>query len=216
MSSGPGNYEDTYKVQPEVQQYLRQKAAGAAIAREPDGYSIQLVDDAEANASTLAVIDRFRKGSVQRDYKSLGYRNLTVPLSPEGVQALAAQPEVVSIHAWYRPTKLCERQDMIIAGQLTTSGSYTVPSSAGYLTWLAAKGFTQAQFTTSDFVVDVSDSGIDNGSTTPNHFGLYTTGSVSNASRVAYNVLQGTGNSGSTLQGCDRPREPQRPHHLGL
>lgn len=197
-----GTYQDAYKIQPEVQQYLQRKAAGASV-REPDGYSIQLVDDSEANASTLALIDRFRTGSVQRDTKALGYRNLTVALSPEGLQALAAQPEVVSIHAWYKPTKFCERQDMILAGQLTTSGSYTVPSSAGYLTWLAAKGFNQSQFNDSGFVVDVSDSGIDKGTSTPNHFGLYASGSVGNASRVAYNVLQGTKNSGSTLAGCD-------------
>ncbi|HWQ08733.1 MAG TPA: S8 family serine peptidase, partial [Holophaga sp.] len=197
-----GTYQDAYKIQPEVQRYFQRKAAGASV-REPDGYIVELVDDDEANAGTLALVDRFRKGAIQRDTKALGYRDITVALSQEGLQALAAQPEVVSIHAWYKPTKLCERQDMILAGQLTTSGSYTVPSGAGYLTWLAAKGFNQAQFNASNFVVDVTDSGIDNGTSTPNHFGLYATGSVGNASRVVYNTLFGSPNGGSTLAGCD-------------
>ncbi len=52
--------------------------------------------------------------------------------------------------------------------------------------------------------MDLSDSGIDNGTTTPGHFGLYPLGDTSQASRVAYNVLQATAHhSGSTLQGCD-------------
>ena len=74
---------------------------------------------------------------------------------------------------------------------------------AGYLSWLAGKGFTQAQFDASGFVVDVTDSGIDNGTTAPNHFGLYVAGARPGTSRVVYSRLEGTANPGSTLQGCD-------------
>jgi uncharacterized repeat protein (TIGR01451 family) len=88
---------------------------------------------------------------------------------------------------------------MIISGNL----SGPVPSGPGYLAWLASKGFTQAQFTNSGFGVDVSDSGVDNGTTTPGHFGLYLGGNTANPSRVMYNRLEGTPNSGSTIQGCD-------------
>jgi hypothetical protein len=49
----------------------------------------------------------------------------------------------------------------------------------------------------------MSDSGIDDGTTHPNHFGLYTSGNTANASRVIYNRLEGTPNPGSTLAGCD-------------
>jgi hypothetical protein len=51
--------------------------------------------------------------------------------------------------------------------------------------------------------VDVTDSGIDDGTTSPNHFGLYSGGNTNAASRVAYARLEGTPNSGSTLKGCD-------------
>ncbi|MDB6110994.1 MAG: conserved repeat domain protein, partial [Pedosphaera sp.] len=73
----------------------------------------------------------------------------------------------------------------------------------GYLAWLASKGFTQAQFDASGFTVDVSDSGLDNGTASPNHPGLYVGGNITNASRVVYNRLEGTTNAGSTLHGCD-------------
>ena len=87
---------------------------------------------------------------------------------------------------------------MLMAGQPIAAGR-----GAGYLAWLASKGFTQAQFDASGFGIDVTDSGVDNGTTTPNHFGLYRQGDVLSSSRVAYARLVGTANSGSTLQGCD-------------
>jgi len=92
-----------------------------------------------------------------------------------------------------------ERQDQIMAANLSGSS----PAGPGYLAWLASKGFTQAQFESSGFVVDVTDSGIDNGTTLPGHFGLYLAGATNQPSRVIYSRLEGTANSGSTRQGCD-------------
>ena len=86
-----------------------------------------------------------------------------------------------------------------MAGNLAGSG----PMGPGYLAWLAGKGFTQEQFEASGFVVDVSDSGIDDGTTAPRHFGLHAEGDINGASRVVYARLEGTPNSPSTLAGCD-------------
>ena len=72
-----------------------------------------------------------------------------------------------------------------------------------YLDFLAASGFTQQQFTASGFAVDISDSGIDNATTSPNHPGLYIGGNTSAASRVLYNRLEGSPIFGNTLEGCD-------------
>jgi hypothetical protein len=70
--------------------------------------------------------------------------------------------------------------------------------------WLASIGLNQAQFTASGLVVDMVDSGIDNGTTSPGHFGLYTAGDTRQTSRVAYTRLVGNPSSAiSTLQGCD-------------
>ena len=99
----------------------------------------------------------------------------------------------------FMPTKRDERQNQIIAGNLTGSS----PTPGDYLAYLLAHGFTFGS--TSTFGVNVSDSGVDNATTTPNHFGLYRLGdpTVPANSRVVYNRLEGTPNGGSTLQGCD-------------
>jgi hypothetical protein len=70
---------------------------------------------------------------------------------------IAARPEVISIQLYIEPGLRDERQDQIVAGNLTGNG----PSGPGYLAWLAGKGFTQAQFNASGFAVDVTDSGIE-------------------------------------------------------
>jgi len=125
--------------------------------------------------------------------------NVIVRLPPERLAEIASQPEVISIHPYVERKKLDERQDQIMAANLSGSS----PSGPGYLAWLASKGFTQAQFASSGLVVDVTDSGIDNGTTLPGHFGLYSGGATNQPSRVIYSRLEGTANSGSTRQGCD-------------
>jgi hypothetical protein len=191
-----GAYDGSYKINPAAK-----NLDGKGLPREisTDAFTIQLVEDEAANAGTLAVISQLQLSPPQMDYKLIGYRNITVRLPADQLSVIAAQPEVVSIQPYFQPQKFCERQAQIMAGNL----SGNVPSGPGYLAWLASKGFTQAQFDASGFVVDVSDSGIDNGTTTPYHFGLFKTGNIASASRVAYNRLVGTANSGSTLQGCD-------------
>ena len=192
-----GTYADNYKIHPDA---LLTNANGHAQTPATDTFSIQMVDDREANTATLMRIGQWQLGPVENEYTLLGYRNVIVRLPPERLAEIAAQPEVVSIQPYFEPQKLDERQDQIVAGNLSSN----LPSGPGYLAWLAGRGFTQAQFTNSGFVVDLSDSGIDNGTTTPGHFGLYPLGNTSQGSRVAYNVLQSTTHhAGSTLQGCD-------------
>jgi len=99
------------------------------------------------------------------------------------------------------PKKLDERQNMVVSGNLTGG----VPNTGlSWFTYLANKGFTQAQFDTSNFLVNISDSGLDNANpASPNHFAFYRGGDISSTSRVVYARLIGTPNAGSTLQGCD-------------
>ena len=191
-----GAYADNYKIHPDARLV---DANGRPQTPATDTFTIQMVDDPEANTATLTRIGQWQLGPVENEFVLLGYKNIIVRLPPERLPEIAAQPEVVSIQPWFVPQKLDERQDQIVAGNL----SGNLPGGPGYLAWLAGIGFTQAQFTNSGFVVDLSDSGIDNGTTAPGHFGLYPLGNTSQASRVAYNVLQGRPNSGSTLQGCD-------------
>ena len=166
---------------------------------EDDLFAVQLVLDESANAETLALLAGLAKEPLQRNKAFRHYRNIVVRMDPAEVEAVAERPDVISIAPYVMPKKFDERQGMIVAGQLTGNG----PSAPGYLAWLTSKGFTQQQFTDSGIVVDVCDSGLDNGSTNANHFGLYTAGNTALASRVSYARLEGTPNSGSTIQGCD-------------
>jgi len=191
-----GEYANDYKIHPRartVDENGNVRTIGTGV------FMIQLVADAEPNAATLQLIDRLKLEPIQRQYDGLGYHNIQVRLAPDSLQRIAAQPDVVSIQPYFEPKKFCERQDQIVAGNI----SGNAPTGTGYLAWLASKGFAQAQFDASGFVVDLSDSGIDNGTTAPNHFGLYIGGDINSDSRVAYNRLVGAKNEGSTLQGCD-------------
>ena len=194
-----GDYQDDYKIHPNVR-LVDEK--GNPRQLQKDTFAIQLVEDPDANPATLALIDRLALEPIRRRYTMLQYVNVLVRLHPQDLAAIAAQPDVISIQPYTKPKKQDERQDQIVAGNLTETGD--APSGPGYLAWLASVGFTQSQFTASGFVVDISDSGIDDGTTAPGHFALYALGDTNNASRVIYNRLEGTPNNpGSTIQGCD-------------
>ena len=166
---------------------------------EDDLFAVQLVLDESANAETVAMLAGLAKEPLQRNNAFRHYRNVVVRMDPAEVETVAARPDVISIAPYSMPRKLDERQGMIVAGQLTGNG----PTAPGYLAWLTSKGFTQQQFASSGLLVDVCDSGIDNGTNNPNHFGLYVSGNTGQTSRVVYNRLEGTPNTDSTLQGCD-------------
>ncbi|HWH69068.1 MAG TPA: S8 family serine peptidase, partial [Candidatus Sulfotelmatobacter sp.] len=191
-----GPYQDDYKIHPAARSV---DAKGKARRIGTDEFAVQLVADAPVNQATLALLDRLKLAPLARQHAVLQYLNLVLRLNAADLKLVAAQPDVVSIQPYFPRKKLCERQDQILAGNLAGA----VPAGPGYLAWLAAKGFTQAQFGASGFAVDVTDSGIDGGTTAPNHLGLHVAGDLSNPSRVLYNRLEGTPNAGSTLAGCD-------------
>ena len=191
-----GPYLDDYKIHPRARAVDKN---GNPRQIGTDRFAIQLMADAAANADTLKLIDQLKLAPIQRQRPVLNFVDVIVRVSAADLPKIAARPDVLSIQPYSPPKKVCERQDQIAAGNL----SGNVPSGPGYLAWLKSKGFAQAQFTASGFIVDLSDSGIDNGTTSPNHFGLYDGGDINSASRVVYNILEGTPNYGSTLQGCD-------------
>lgn len=191
-----GSYQDAYKIHPSARP---EDGNGKPRSIGTDTFALQLVADDEANSATLGKINQWKLEPIRSEYRILNYHNLIVSLPAERLKDLAAQPDVISIQPWFEPRKMDERQDQIIAGNVSSG----LPNGPGYLAWLGGKGFSQAQFDASGFVVDMSDSGIDNGTLRPGHFGLYPSGDTSQHSRVAYNRLVGTANYGSTLKGCD-------------
>ena len=182
-----GDYLPGYKIHP------------AAQTANSNRFAIQLVADNPANAETLKSLDRLKLAPLERNAASLQYVNVVGRFAQADLAEIASRPDVISIQPYGQPHKVCERQDQIVAGAVS-NGNLNGP---GYLSWLSSKGFTQQQFDSSAFLVDVSDSGIDNGTTAVSHFGLRRLGVTAAASRVIYNRLFGYGNHNSTLAGCD-------------
>ena len=168
-------------------------------------FSVQLVRAPATNATTEALIKASsgKRAPVSR-YEILSYVNLVVEVPPSLLTELAAQPDVVSIAPYVEPVQHDERQNMIVAGNLTGN----VPNAGNYLTTLANWGFTQEQFNTSGFVVDVTDDGADrnplgaepgtisqdanDGPLAPRHFSLYEGGALTGESRFRYKGRWGT------------------------
>jgi hypothetical protein len=180
----------------------------------PDGYEIQLVNDKESNASTLGLIRDRQIGRPGVGYDYQHYVNVVANLDGEGLAEVAARPDVISIQPYFIPKKNDERQDMILAGNLTGG----VPNPGNYLNILASWGFTQAQFNASNFIVDVTDDGADRnptgadpgtipqdanaGPVLARHFVLYETGArplgaatPTGTSRFIYKGRWGTGST---------------------
>ncbi len=171
----------------------------------PDYYSIQLVVDPQSNPDTLAMIAARTPGGDVSHYTFRHYVNVTANAEFLTLSQIAERPDVISIQPEFAPTLLDERATQIMANQLS-GGTPNVPTPGDYIAWLQARGFTQAQFDASQFTIDISDQGLDNGTTLPNHFGLFVGGAPSNPttpnnSRVVYNKLEGTA-AAADLTGC--------------
>ncbi len=206
-----GDYVAAHRIDPAITPAdAKADAAQGANAPRPNNlsekgneqFTIQMVDDPAENAATLALIEQYRLEPIIKQNTILGYLNVRVTLPRDVIfSKIAQRVDVVSIQQWNTPKKRDERQNIIITGNV--SGSPAVPAATDYLAYLAGKGF--AVGTTAAFAVNLSDSGVDNATTTPNHFGLYNSGNSTAPanSRIIYNRLVGTAHAGSTLQGCD-------------
>jgi len=174
-----GDYKSEYRVHPRA----RRKAAA-------DLFRVQLVRDAEENAKTAALIGSLKVDAFirRRTQSQLGFENIVVRLNPGELDRIARRPDVVSIQPYVPPERCGERQGMLCANALDATGSH--PTGPGYLAWLRGKGFTQAQFDASGFVVDVVDDGFDNGNAAnPANSEFRKFNNPAAASRMAYAVV---------------------------
>jgi hypothetical protein len=161
-------------------------------------FAVQLVEDADENAVTLDLINRLKLEPIFSQDSMLGYVNVRVTLPREAViNQLAQRGDVVSIQRFTTPIPQDERQDIILTGNLNGN----VPMMMDYFDYLTSKGININ--TISTFGVNLSDTGVDNGTQVPNHFGLYKSGDPTSSanSRVIYNRRVPSG--GGTIQGCD-------------
>jgi subtilisin-like proprotein convertase family protein len=189
-----GAYEPPMKIAP------RARVRAQSDDPRDNLYGIQLFSGVAANQATLALINALKRAPIKHQFRIARFHNIIVELPPTALAQIAERSDVIYLNRYTVPRRLDERQNQIVAGNLNGA----LPATGDYLNYLAQQGFTQAQFNASNFVVNISDSGVDNATTVPTHFGLYTNGNPANASRVAYNRLLGTPTGpNSTLQGCD-------------
>lgn len=208
--SGP--YLDAFKLQPGAIEHA--KVALLRDSKPPlrtanSRFQVQLVRDPQANAATEALLSAGQRIPDWR-YEILSYVNIVAEIAADQLDAVAARPDVVSIAPFIEPVKHDERQNMILAGNLTGN----VPNAGNYLSTLSGWGFTQAQFNASGFIVDVTDDGADRnptgadpgtiatnanaGPVASRHFVLREGGLMANASRFIY---KGRWGSASTTDG---------------
>ncbi len=153
-----GAWKSEYKVHPAV--WASEKDLSRPLAARTAGtdrFSVQLVADADENASTLKELAALG-GTVFADPGALpGFVNLNVTLPPAALAAFANRADIVSIHRYIEPQQNDERQSLILAGNLTGNA----PTPGNYFDRLTAWGFSQSQFDASGIVVDVTDDGAD-------------------------------------------------------
>ena len=142
--SGP--FRPAYKIAPELSLESSQETL----------VTVQLATT-DNTASDIESIARVSAGPLISEPTSvLNYTNVRIKADPHRLAEIARMSNVVWIEPWSVPQMLDERQDLIVAGSFTGVNGLAPP---GYLNWLHSKHLDS----TPDFIVDVSDSGIDQG-----------------------------------------------------
>ncbi len=107
-------------------------------------------------------------------------RTQYLELTAADVAELAGDPAVVAIEPDPLPTPNDERTAQIVAGNLAPP-AFTAPSGPGYLPW------HDAQFPGGyDVTIDVTDTGLDDGTLAPEHPDFHELGSGASPGRVVY------------------------------
>ncbi len=172
-------YTSDLKIAPEID----------STSDEPVSCTIQLIKSGKT-ARDLARIRELAQSEIGQPESYLGYTNIRVSIKASGLANIASMSRVIWIERFQEPRLLDERQDQIIAANYFANRL----NGPGYISWLASKGITSSP----DFVVDVSDSGIDQGNLNPAvlHRDFL---NAAGAGRIAYARFIGAGSSSGVL-----------------
>ena len=143
-----GSFKPAYKIAPEIQVDSDQEVTS----------TIQLVSTNNTAREIQDLIARSSASVIDAPTTVLNYTNIRVRVQPRRLADIARMSTVVWIEPWTEPVLHDEKQGLILAGTLTGSE----PASS-YLAWLESKGITSSP----DFLVDVADTGIDQGTLDP-------------------------------------------------
>jgi len=148
-----GVYEPAFRMSPRI------RALGATGASGAASVTVQLVVGPHAEAAQHDLENLSAR--VVSSTTAGPFRNVRCELDPVYFRWLAGHPGVFAIEergtlrrnsvGFHSSGSTDERQGQIVAGNFSGAS----PSGPNYLAWLAAKGFTSAQFTT--FSVNVAD-----------------------------------------------------------
>ncbi|HEY3134529.1 MAG TPA: S8 family serine peptidase [Blastocatellia bacterium] len=145
----------TEKIDPAFSDEILTDAAQANLDVE-----IELIDSPES-AAAIDAISRAASGVEHASRKFLNFVVLSATLPSSRLKEIAAIEEVLFIGPAPIWSLHDERGAQIVAGNLNADG--TQPVGPGYMAWLASKGLTAAP----DFILDITDTGLDRGSTSP-------------------------------------------------
>jgi subtilisin-like proprotein convertase family protein len=149
-----------------------------------DGRQRFAIQTLSGTAGTDARTEVSNEGDTLRATSSVGpYRTQYALLDAADARALAADPGVVSVQPAPEPRPMDEVQDQILGGALSGSDPL-LPTGSGYLALYDAIGLGTGTF---PFVVDVTDTGFDKGSTAADSQPDFHEGGVlANPTRAAY------------------------------
>ena len=168
-----GRFEPSYKIAPTLD-HNESSSADIEVDVEIELHDVPAAQYAVEQISLLAA----DQPGVRRFLK---YIVVAARLKQSDIRSIAELEEVLFIDRKFDPTILDERSLQIAAGNLSIEG--TQPAGPGYLSWLASKGLA----TESDYLVDITDTGLDRGSTNKDLIHLEFR-DQNGTSRVAYNT----------------------------
>jgi len=143
-----GAFKPAYKIAPEISLDSDQEITS----------TIQLVSTNNTARQIQDLVARSSASVIDPPTTVLNYTNIRVKVQPRRLADIARMSTVVWIEPWTEPVLHDEKQGLILAGKLTES-----ETASSYLAWLQSKGITSAP----DFIVDVADTGIDQGDLDP-------------------------------------------------
>lgn len=143
-----GSFKPAYKIAPEFSLESDQEVVS----------TVQFVSEENTDNEIQSLVTRAGASIVNEPTKVLNYTNVRVKVRLQRLAEIARMSTVVWIEPWSEPVLHDEKQGLILAGKLTGSEA---PSS--YLAWLQSKGILSSP----DFVVDIADTGIDQGDLDP-------------------------------------------------
>lgn len=153
-----GPFVEEYKIHPGLRAAMKEEGdrevtVAVQFARGRDG----------SPASDLEAAKRMASSLVLDSYDVLSFTNLKMRMSARRISELASLGDVINIEPWAAPELYDERSSQIIAGELSPDGKEA--RGPGYLAWLQARGFA-SRF---NFAIDITDTGMDKGSTLANN-----------------------------------------------